>query len=957
MKLVKTFKFVIVILFVAVNSYSMQAQGGNVQGGNVQGTIVDEHGLSIPFGEVVIESLHKGVISDVNGKFVFIDLPEGSYTINVYFLGYADKKVEAIVKSGVTTVVNIKLTQKTQELDGVEVFGRNGQFKALNAQKNKQNITNIVSTDQIGKFPDANIGDAIKRIPGITMQVDQGEARNVIIRGLAPQLNSVTLNGSRVPSAEGDNRNVQMDLIPSDMIQTIEVNKAVTPDMDADALGGSVNLVTRNSPRDFRLSATVGSGINFITNKRVLNGSFIIGDRSKNEKLGWMVSASIHDNDFGSHNIEAEWDDKFEYYTGEDDDDGEPILDEVDVNPYVKEFQQRTYLVQRIRKSFSVNLDYAFNANTIINFKSMYNWRDDRENRFRLKQEIFDAEDIELGDFTVTDRNLVRFPIEARRQTKGGIDNGRNKNKRLEDQRMQNYSLSGDHLFGKLKFNWMASFAAASEERLDERYISYKGKYIIKNDVSDSKFPLFSPENAEDATPENFKLKEITGENKFTEEKDINFFADFELPANFFDVADGILKFGGRFRIKNKERTNNFFEYEALNEDRFKKMSNLSLVDKTDENYLAGSQYKAGQYVDPKVLGKLDFNDNTVFDKKDVPDEYVRANYEVEENVYAGYVMSNQQLSKKLSVLAGVRLEHTTITATGNQILDEEDVVGKIIKESKYTNVLPGVHLKFDATDKTIFRFAWTNTLARPNYKDLVPSEDIIEDDEEIYRGNPELKAATAMSFDLMAEHYYSNVGILSGGLFYKNINDFVYDYQTKDATTGFDLYQPENGDKAAIFGAEIAYQRQLDFLPGFAKNFSLMLNYTYLNSSAEGIRNEDGKERDDVDLPGTAPHMFNSSLAYTGKKLNVRISANFSDAYIDEIGGSAFEDRYYDQQFLLDFNASFSINKSLSIYFDLNNITDQPLRYYQGIKERTMQSEWYGRKITFGLKYNLFGK
>ena len=114
------------------------------------------------------------------------------------------------------------------ELDGVVINGYNsGQAKALNAQKNKQNITNVVSTDQIGKFPDANIGDAIKRIPGITMQVDQGEARNIIVRGLAPQLNSVTLNGSRIPSAEGDNRNIQMDLIPSDMIQTIEVNKAL----------------------------------------------------------------------------------------------------------------------------------------------------------------------------------------------------------------------------------------------------------------------------------------------------------------------------------------------------------------------------------------------------------------------------------------------------------------------------------------------------------------------------------------------------------------------------------------------------------------------------------------------------------------------------------------------------------------------------------------------------------
>ena len=135
------------------------------------------------------------------------------------------------------------------------------------------------------------------------------------------------------------------------------------------------------------------------------------------------------------------------------------------------------------------------------------------------------------------------------------------------------------------------------------------------------------------------------------------------------------------------------------------------------------------------------------------------------------------------------------------------------------------------------------------------------------------------------------------------------------------------------------------------------MLNYTYLTSSADGIRNEDGEERKDLDLPGTAPNMFNGSLAYSDKKLSLRLSANYSDSYIDEIGGNNLEDRYYDEQFLLDFNASYAINDAFSVYFDLNNITDQPLRYFQGIKNRTMQEEYYGRRISFGVKYDLFKK
>ena len=930
------------------------------QSGNIQGTISDENGIYLPGANVMITSLSKGAISDFDGKFTLVDIPEGTYTLQVSYLGYADLEQEVSVEANKTAEVSLFIEPKSTQLDGVEVtaYGLGGQSKALNTQKNNLNITNVVSTDQIGKFPDANIGDAVKRIPGITMQVDQGEARNIIVRGLSPQLNSVTLNGSRVPSAEGDNRNVQMDLIPSDMIQTIEVNKAVTPDMDADALGGSVNLVTRTSPQGFRVSTTLGSGINLITDKPILNGSFLLGDRSDNGKFGWMLSASFNDNDFGSDNIEAEWTDEFEYYTGVDDSEGEPILEKVDVDPYTNVFEQREYLVQRVRRSFSANMDYKFDANNSIFLKTMYNWRDDRENRFRLEHEILDAEDIELGDFTITNGVPTRFPAAIARQSKGGIDNNRNKNRRLEDQRMQNYSMGGDHLWGNLKVDWMTSFAKASEERLNERYAQYESEYIVNNDVFNPRYPRFSAADTGDETNfDNFEFDEITEENQYTEEEDVNVFINFQIPADFFGKGEGFVKFGGRGRFKSKLRDNNFFEFDL--EDEFPTLSAVPLKDYSDPDYYAGSQYLIGSFASEEWLGQLN-----LVNGESVPDEFLRDNFDVTENVFAGYAMTNQKLSDKLSLLFGVRLEATSITAIGNQIEDEENVIGEITRESSYTNVLPGVHFKYDVSNQTVLRFAWTNTLARPNYADLVPSLDIVLGDEEIFAGNPDLEATTSMNLDLMAEHYFQSVGLISGGLFYKDIENFIYTFQeeaTDDSlgagTTGFEIFQPLNGDGASVFGVELAFQRQLDFLPGFARNFSVYLNYTYLSSSADGIRNEDGDERTDLDLPNTAPNMFNGSLAYADKKFSARLSANFSDSYIDEIGGNEFEDRYYDTQLFIDFNASFQVNRNLSIYTTVNNLNNQPLRYFQGVKERTMQAEFYGQRLTFGLKYDLFKK
>ncbi|RSK41802.1 TonB-dependent receptor [Mangrovimonas spongiae] len=954
-----TFLLIISVTFLGVS-----------QNGNLQGIITDENGLTVPGATVVIETLNKGSVTDFNGKYTLINVPEGNQTVTVKYLGYADVSQEVTVIAEGTTTLNFTLSTENTELEEVLItgYGLSGQSRALNTQKNKTNITNIVSTDQIGKFPDANIGDAVKRIPGITMQVDQGEARNIIVRGLSPQLNSVTLNGSRIPSAEGDNRNVQMDLIPSDMIQTIEVNKAVTPDMDGDALGGSVNLITRTSPQGFRLSATLGSGLNFITDKRILNGSFLVGNRSKNDKFGWMVSASINDNDFGSDNVEAEWTDEFEYYTGVDDTEGDPIMEEVDVNPYANVFEIREYLVQRIRRSFSANFDYKLDKNNTLYFKSIYNWRDDRENRFRLEHEMLDGEDIELGDFTVDGNgNLTSFPVEAKRQTKGGIDSKRNKNARLEDQRMQNYSLGGEHLIGNIQLDWMGSFSKASEERLNERYLEYESEYSINFNNNEDK-PLFTPVSAADANFADFELGEITEENQYTEEEDINFFVNAQIPLSIIKEQDGFLKIGAKTRLKNKNRDNNFFEYEVGDTDVLNTMGMIPTRNYSDSDFLAGSQYAVGTFASTDYLGSLNFNNTNRFTGEDLPDEYATANFDVNEDVYAGYAMINQNLSDKFSVLAGVRLEHTAIESQGNELEFNEDGdvsgIKEINDESSYTNILPGVHLKYNLSDNTILRFAWTNTLARPNYEDLVAYRELNREDEEIFLGNSELDPTTSMNFDIMAEHYFKSVGIISGGLFYKDIKDFVYTFQSETTdntfgnnTEGFEVYQPLNGEGASIFGAEISLQRRLDFLPGFAKNFSVYVNYTYLTSSADGIYNEDGEERTDLDLPNTSPNMFNGSLGYSGKNFSLRLSGNYSDAYIDEIGGNAFEDRYYDEQFFLDFNANVAINKNLSIYLNVNNITNQPLRYYQGVKGRTMQMEYYEKRLTFGLKYDLFKK
>jgi len=913
------------------------------QSGVISGEVTDAYdGFALPGASLYIEDSNRYTVSDQNGGYQFLDVPEGTYTVYVEYIGYTTEFGEIVVESGKTARLNFQMLIGDNTLEELVIVGDflRGQAKALNQQKNNNNITNIISSDQVGRFPDANVGDALKRVPGITMQNDQGEARNIIIRGLSPELNSVTLNGDRIPSAEGDNRNVQMDLIPSDMISTIEVNKTLTPDMDADAIGGSVNLITRAVPGRERLSASLSGGFAPIRDKGIYNGSFIYGNRFLDDRLGIVASGTYQTQNFGSDNIEAVW----------DKDDNE--------NTYLSEMDIRKYDVQRIRRSVSLGSDYIIDDNNRLDFNIMYNWRDDRENRFRTRYR-----DIELQDDGT-------YMGSIRRETKGGIDNNRNKNARLEDQRVFNTSLKGQHLISsKLDMDWALSYSKASEERPNERYIDFQQKDVLMmQDLSNPNLPLVSAVNGEN--PADFKLRKITENYNYAEESELGFKLNFRTPLSVIEGQKGRLRFGGRLRIKDKNRENNFFSYESIDG-----IGNLNEVPNqffSGNGFNPGSKYAPGYFAQESYLGNLDLKNPALFDEIDEPSEYLALNYEAKENIVAGYIRWDQDITDKTSVIIGARIENTSIEYTGNYVLEEEELAGKLENSNSYTNILPGVTVKHNFTKDFILRGAITTGLARPNYYQLAPFVSATVEDAEIEAGNPNLKPTYATNFDLMIENYFENIGIVSAGVFYKKLNNFIYTYRNgqftnQDFSDNFsgisnpipagerwEFTQARNGESVDVFGFEVAIQKKLDFLPGFLSNFSLFANYTFTDSKAKGITNEDGDVRDDLGLPRTAPHMLNGSLSWENDKFSARISANFTSDYLDEIGGNEFEDAYYDKQFFLDFNAAYKITPQFRIFAEANNLTNQPLRYYQGTSNRMKQLEYYQPRYVLGLKFDL---
>lgn len=891
----------------------------NPKSGLLKGRILDNEQNPLPGAVVILDDNSRSAVTDADGFYSFANLASGSHSVRVSYIGFAPSKKSVMIKNGNVTQ-DIVMDGSSQELDEVVVTGVfSGQQRAINTQKNNVNITNVVSADQIGKFPDSNIGDALKRISGINVQYDQGEARFGQVRGTPADFSSVTINGSRIPSAEGDIRNVQLDLIPSDMIQTIEVNKTLMPDQDGDAIGGSINLVTKNSPQRLSLSAVAGSGYNWISRKAQMNFGFTVGNRFFNDRLGVMASASYNNAPSGSYDTEFIW---------EKDDNG---------TRYINDYQIRQYYVTRERQSYSLSLDWKFNDFNKIWFKGIFNNRNDWENRYRTT----------LKDITPEGVADVRV------QTKGG--SGDERDARLERQRTMDFTLGGENLFGTLGLDWKIGYARASEERPNERYIDYRlRKQHFSFDLTEPRTPFATPDEGYTMLlNDEFSLKDLTQQQEDIKEQDFKVALDFKTALS--DKSK--LKFGFKFVNKTKDKDIDFYEYTPLDKKGFNADAFAHTSDETTDRFMPSSRYQAGTFVSKGFLGSLKLDDASLFEKAQVPEE-LAGNYSARENVTSGYVRIDSRIARNLNFMGGLRVENTALRYTGRIYDDETNTVSKTKPESSsYVNFLPSFILKWDIDKDFILRAGYNQSISRPKYSALVPGMNIKRGDNEIVIGNPGLKATTSHNLDISAEYYWKSIGLVSGGLFYKRIEGFIVDEvafnREYEGNVWTKLTQPKNGGNANIFGVELAYQRDFSFITPALKCVGLYGTYTYTHSRITDFNFAGRENEKGLSLPGSPEHTANLSLYFEKSGLSARLSFNYASSFIDEMGAEKFYDRYYDNVKYMDFNVSYTFGRrtKFTVYADCTNLLNQPLRYYQGSKDFTMQQEYYGVKVNGGLK------
>lgn len=896
----------------------------------IHGRVIDGGNQCLPGAAVLIEDLNVYAISDIDGFYAISGLTPGTYRLKASYVGYDPVEVTLTLKDAGTLENDITMSEgatlHSAHVDGVF----NGQRRALTMQKNAIGVKNVVSADQVGKFPDANIGDALKRINGINVQYDQGEARFGQIRGTGADLTSVTINGNRLPSAEGDTRNVQLDLIPADMVQTIEVSKVVTSDMDGDAIGGAINLVTKNTPYQRVFNATAGTGYNWISGKPQMTLGLTWGDRFFGDRLGVILSGSYQNSPAGSDNTE------FEYELG---DDGTVEL---------KEAQVRQYYVTRERQSYSASLDYEFNENNRISFKGIYNRRNDWENRYRISYKKLNGK--------VSKQSVVL-------QTKGG--SGDNRDARLERQQTMDFTLDGEHLLGILKVDWAASYSRATEDRPEERYAALKlsgvdfGSTFV--DVNDRQ--PYSTATVPSLTSGDWKLDELVNSSQSIVENECKAKVDFELPISKGRFGNA-LKFGAKYTSKDKGRETSYYEYQD-SDINFDWASHLSK--QVREGFMPGDQYPVGtSFVDKGYLGSFDFSK---YSGTEILEEEA-GNYEATENILAGFVKFDQKFGDRLDMTAGLRVERTDLRTSGFTYRMEEDEETESLSPTgeftnDYTNLLPSLLLRYKVGEDGNIRASYTRTLARPKYSALVANKSFNLSDEEATIGDPTTKPAVSDNLDLSFDYYFRSIGLISAGLFFKDVKDVNVEaigYMTGSELglsgyddTRFEVTQDMNAYDARVFGVEIACQRDFGFISPALKCLGFYGNYTYTHSSTRNYNPVLGiEDGDDVKMAGSPEHTANASLFFEKKGVNVRLSYNAASSFIDAMNtGSRELDSYYDKVNYLDFNASYTWGErwKTTVYAEVGNLLNQPLRYYWGNSDRTKQVEYYGIRANIGVK------
>ena len=894
----------------------------------IQGTITDEDSKELLIGATIsISNLKLNTVAGLDGTYTLQNVSEGKHKIVCSFIGYQKKDTLVSIKKNM--VLNFHLKNAYSELSLVTVSGKKNAESEIIAKRVEQNsliVSNIVSAKSIQLSPDIIIANVLQRVSGVSLErSSSGEGRYAIIRGMDQRYNYTLINGIKIPSPDNKNRYVPLDIFPSDLVERVEVSKALTPDMEGDAIGGAVNMIMKNAANGLYVNASLSTGYNQnlidkgynyfpvksinlkspyeangasylakpgdftrdnlnYTNKNFTPNaiaSLSIGNRFFNNKLGIMLGGSFQ-NTYRSYSGIFN---PSEYY---DETNKEGSL-------RIKHSNIRDYSNQLTRMGLNAKLDYAFDEKNKISlyvFKAILN---DAQNRMTT--------------------DTLQPPPRTGPGTGQVWNFGRSK---YQHQSIFNSTLQGNHmLFPKLKFDWTTAYSIAKNNIPDMAEYEYDNGYF-----ADGTSPV--PYQHANKVVDYHRIWERTSD------KDIAGYANLAYSDNFKSIPY-TLSVGGMYRAK--KRDNLYQDYE------------LRTIPNPDGNFQLWTDIYHFNW--------------SVFNPNGSPAN--PNSYRADENISAGYAMLKINW-KKLETMAGVRMENTDQRFTTDL---PETLAGKS-GQITYTDVLPSFNLKYHLDNKTNLRLSYFNSINRPGYFEIIPTNK--KGDEYTETGNPMLKHAKADNIDFRYEYFPKSNEQILVGIFYKNIMNPIEFGFVGDKS---DQYQPSNFGNATNYGFEFVYEK-------YIQQFGLKLNYTYTNSSITTTKIEtfnnlmiEPAPSETRPLQGQSAHIANAALLYKNikKGIDMQLAWQFTGKRISLVSPYYGFDQWQKAMNMFDFSAEKKFKKNFGLFLKVQNLLNTPDEFYvkkpvsntyavpfevSGSAETLSKRNYYGRNYQIGFRYLL---
>ena len=952
--------FVGLLLTVACSlllSSPVQAQAaGQGRKGIITGRVTDSSGGVLQGAQISVEPQGVKLVSDAQGQFLVNDLDPGSYTITVTYVGFAEFSQTVNVTAGQAASVEAKLSVESENLKVLVSAERpSGEAEAINRELTADNIVQVLPSEVIRSLPNANMADALGRLPSVTIERDEGEGKYVQIRGTEPRLANLTIDGINTPSPESGVRQIKLDAIPADIVESVEINKTLQANMDPDGIGGSVNLVTKTAGERPTVSVSGMGGYTPIINGRgLVETAATVGRRfGANKRIGALIGGTY---DWNGRGI----------------DDVEPVPDIAtfpggNTARYFEAADIREYRYYRSRWGLAGSADYKPSDGSTIYIRGLYSDFHNYGDRW-----VYSLTDNTQG-ITLLGSNGCAAPAGVTTAPCTGTPSF-NDQIRRPDYAIGSILLGGKHVLTTTWYTWDISAARSSQVGgVGDRTASFNADGLATSscqyDLANTKNPYepqWTPACFTEAytNQSNFPLHRMQVNHGLTAQLNLQ---GSGAAAKRYHLGSHLstIEIGGKFRNNHKFAntfTDNFFPSGTGTPLLLSQFSNKL----TNNNYYGGA-YKLGP--NPAFF---DIYNAFLADKSANPGNYTlstdtSSQFELIERVSAGYVMDTIDFSK-VRLVAGVRFEGTNLDTVTPVFDASGNFIGNTKLNGSYVKILPSASLRFALKKDTNLRLVYSRGFSRPDPQDIAQAVSVDNTANPILvsLGNPNLKAETADNIDVLFEHYLNPFGVITAGYFYKNLTEPIITHTFNNVTTGTfgsstcstatpcRVSQPVNAGSAWLNGFEAAYLQHLTFLPGAFGGLGVSANYGYTASRTSF--GPDFGRTDHPRLVRNAPHTWNVSPTYDRGRVSVRVGLSYNAQNIAGYGDGTpgpFGDNYFYPHLQFDAQGSVRLNHGLSFVMYGLNINNEVFGFYNGSPQYMVQREFYRPTIAAGFRWS----